>query len=271
MRLCHIAVTPTQVGQFQVRKEKELAGLKSQLTQMQASITSTEQLLSTALQQQADAAAAALSSAESSQAAAAEEMAAALQASAAASAAALQALSSSLQSQATQLASFAQEQQTAAQAAQQLAAAGFGRARSSLRDIGSSVQDLGKLSEATAAAASDSLATFAAEFEESMVAKQEQLLAQVGSLLAGFVAERRQAVAGIVAGVNQQLGEGRRQLAAATAQITAAADSCAGALEVGESCGGLCVTHPDRASVGLTTLPKPHCLSCRYPARNILA
>jgi hypothetical protein len=173
-----------------------------------------------------------LSAAQSSEAAALQELRDAMQSAGDNMAAALAALSSSLQAQGSQLVGFAKEQHAAAQAAAQAAAAGFGRAKEAVAGISSSVRSLGSLSANTTAAAGDSLAAFAAQFEESMAAKQEQLLAQVGSLLAGFVQDRRQAVAGMVQGVWQQLGEGQRQLVAAAAEVTAAADGCVTALEV---------------------------------------
>jgi DNA repair exonuclease SbcCD ATPase subunit len=221
-----------QVDQFQQRKQQELATMTSQLAQLQQRINSTDTLLGQALRQQADTAASVLNSAQTSEAAAAQALHEAMQSAGEGMAAALAALTSSLQAQGSQLATFAKEQQAAAQAAAQGAAAGFGRAKEAVAGISSSVRSLGSLSQSTTAAAGDSLAVFAAQFEESMAAKQEQLLEQVGSLLAGFVQDRRQAVAGIVQGVRQQLGEGQRQLVAAAAEVTAAADGCVTALEV---------------------------------------
>lgn len=158
--------------------------------------------------------------------------------------AALAALSSSLQAQGNQLVTFAKEQQAAAQAAQQLAAAGFDRAKASMLNISTSVKGLSSVSEQTVAAAGTSLAAFADEFEDSMAAQQEQLLLQISSLLTGFVQDRKQAVAGMVTGVKQQLGNGQQQLAAAAAQLTAAADGCITALEVRGVAGGVLCAHP---------------------------
>lgn len=221
-----------QVDSFQQRKQQELADLSSQLTKMQANISSTEQLLCRVLAQQTTAASAALADVQASEAAAADEMSQVLRAAAVSTAAALRALTSSLQAQGSQLATFAKEQEEAVQTAQQLAAAGFTKAKQSVLDIGSGTKTIRNIAEATTAAARDSLSMFAADFEASMAANQEQLLAQVSSLLTGFVQDRKAAVAGMVQSVQQQLGDGRRQLAAATAELAAAADGCITALEV---------------------------------------
>jgi hypothetical protein len=220
-----------QVDEFQQRKQRELQGLTRQLGELQASISSTQQLLSDALGQQAEAAGQALSGAHASSAAAAGALAAALQATSASFAAAADALAASLQSQSSQLAAFATEQQAAAAAAHEVAAAGFARAKQGLTGIATAVRHLDSLAGSAAAAAGDRLASFADDFGASLAHKQQLLLAQVGVLLADFVADRQAAVASAVADLKQQLVEGGQQVAAEARELTAAADGCISTLQ----------------------------------------
>lgn len=227
-----LVVQLNQVDQFQARKQSELRELTGQLADLQTSIASTQQMLATALSQQAAAAGDALGAAQSSHADSAQKLAAALQAAGKSMAAAFDSLSGSLSAQGTQLAAFVQEQQAATAAAQQAAAAGFTRAQDSLASISSAVQRLDSLAGSSTVAVGDRLAAFASDFESSMAVQQQQLLAQVGSLLSAFVADRQSAVAGAVADMQQRLTEGRQQVAQEACGLTAAADSCVSTLQV---------------------------------------
>lgn len=230
--MCYV-VCIAQVDQFKHRKQQELSSLSSHLAEMQTQIVSTEQLMARAVAHQAETASAALRDVQASEAAATAEMQQAMNTAAEAMTAAVSGLTSSLQAQSGQLMRFAQEQEAAARSAQQYATAGFTRAKQSVHDISSKAQSISNLSEATSAATGAALSRFAVDFEASMAAKQQQLLAQVSSLLAGFVQDRSSAVAGMVVSVQHQLGDGRQQMAAAAAQVAAAADGCVATLEVG--------------------------------------
>lgn len=218
--------------QFQQRKQQEIQALTGQLQQLQSSIDSTQQLMSAALSGQADAASQALSDAQSSQAAAAAEMGQTLQSAGAAVAGALDSLRESLQAQSAGLQAFSQQQQEATKAAQEAAAAGLARAKDAVSSVGTSVQQLHGVAQNTAEAVDSKLASFAAEFESSMAQKQQALVAQLGSLLAGFVQDRQDAVAAAVADMKQQLAAGQRELSGAASGAAAAVDGCMSKLKV---------------------------------------
>lgn len=191
-----------------------------------------QQLVSAALSSQANAAGQALSAAQTTQAAAAEELAEALQASGKAAASALDSLRSSLEAQSSHLVAFSQQQQEATAAAQKSAAAGLARAREGMLSVSTSVQQLQGMAQSTNSAVCNKLAVFASDFESAMAEKQQVLVEQLGSLLAGFVQDRQQAVAAAVAEVKQQLVDGERQLSGAAAEASAAVDGCIGKLTV---------------------------------------
>lgn len=234
-----------QIGHFQQRKQQEHSGLSSQLEQLQADIAETGKWLSAAVAQQADAASAALAQSQATQREMAEELQQTMQLAASETATALSELVTSLQAQSRHLTSFGQQQQAACQSVQQLAAAGFKRAKDSLQEIGRTAEEMGNLSKVNNAAANDRLSRFAADFETSMAEKQQQLLAQVGSLLAGFVQDRNTVVAGMVANLQQHLGDGQTQLAAAAGQLTSSADNCVVSLKVSDhKCSAKCGSKP---------------------------
>lgn len=145
---------------------------------------------------------------------------------------ALDSLRNSLSAQSSQLAAFSQQQQEATAAAQEAAAAGLARARDGLVSIGGSVQQLQSAANTTTEAVSSKLAAFAVNFESTMAEKQQALVSQLGSLLAGFVQDRQQAVTAAVAEVKQQLEAGQQEVAGAAAGASAAVDTCMGKLKV---------------------------------------
>jgi hypothetical protein len=203
-----------------------MQALAGQLEQLRSSIDSTQQCMAAALSSQAAAAGQALSSAQASQAASAEVLGQALQAAGKDLSAAFDSLCSSLTAQSAQLVALSQQQQEAAAAAQATAAAGLARAQESLRFVGAGVQQLQGVADNTAEAVNTKLAAFAADFEASMVQKQQVLVAQLGQLLAGFAQDRQQVVAAAVAEVQQQLVAGQQELSTAAAGATAAVDGC---------------------------------------------
>jgi hypothetical protein len=221
-----------QVEEFQQRKQQEMQALSSQLQHLQSSISSTQQLMSDALSSQAGAAGQALSAAQASHAASADEMGQALQTAGKAVAGALDSLRGSLEAQSTQLLAFSQQQEEATAAAQHAAAAGLARAKEGMLAVGASVQQLNGMAQGTTEALSNKLAAFAADFETSMEEKQQVLVEQLGSLLAGFVQDRQQAVAAAVAEVKQQLVDGQQELSSAAAGASAAVDGCVSRLAV---------------------------------------
>lgn len=222
----------TQVECFQERKQQEIQSLASQMKQLQASIDGTQQLMSAALSGQAGVAEQALSAAQAAQAASAQEMSSALQAAGASVADALDSISRSLQAQSAQLVAFSQQQQEATAAAQQAAREGLRRAKEGMVSVGGSVQQLHGVAQGMADTVNSRLTAFAADFEASMVEKQQVLVAQLGALLAGFVQDRQEAVAGAVAEVKQQLEAGQQKLSGAAAGTAAAVDSCISKLKV---------------------------------------
>lgn len=231
LALCCSAAVP-QVAEFQQRKQQEVQALSSQLEQLQSSISSTQQLMSSALASQADAAGQALAAAQASQAASAGEMGQALQAAGQAVKSALESLRGSLEAQSSQLLEFSRQQQEATAAASQAAAAGLTRAKGDVASIGTSVQQLSGVAQNTTEAVNSKLAAFAADFESSMAEKQQALVDQLGCLLAGFVHDRQQAVAAAMAEVKQQLLEGQQELSGAAAGASAAVDGCISNLKV---------------------------------------
>jgi hypothetical protein len=177
----------------------------------------------------------------------------ALQSAGKAVAGALDSLRGSLEAQSTQLLAFSQQQQEATAAAQQAAAAGLARAKEGMLAVGASVQQLNGVAQNTTEAVSCKLAAFAADFETSMEEKQQALVEQLGSLLAGFVQDRQQAVAAAVAEVKQQLADGQQELSGAAAGASAAVDGCISKLAV--SC-----QEPLRTIAAASMLPHAHAL-----------
>jgi hypothetical protein len=89
-----------------------------------------------------------------------------------------------------------------------------------------------QVSKNTAVAASDALGGFVTQFEDSLAQKQQQLLQQVGALVAQFTKEQEATVSGMVAGLQQHLVGGQQQVEAVADEVEAATTSCIETLEV---------------------------------------
>lgn len=196
--------------------------------------------MSAAISSQAEAAGEALSAAQASQAASAREMGQALQTAGKAAASALESLRGSLEAQSSHLMAFSQQQHEATAAAHSAAAAGLARAQEGLVAVGDSVQQLHGMAQSSNSTVCNKLVVFAADFESTMAEKQQALVEQLGSLLAGFVQDRQQAVAAAVADVKQHLADSQHQLSGAAAGASAAVEGCKSKLAVSSSQGSDC-------------------------------
>ena len=106
------------------------------------------------------------------------------------------------------------------------------RAKDSVSSIGSAAKKMQQLSRTRATAASGALGGFVTQFEASLAEKQQQLMQQVGALVAQFTKEQEATMSGMVAGLQQQLVEGQQQVEAVAEEVEAATSSCIETLEV---------------------------------------
>ncbi|KAI8468993.1 MAG: kinesin motor domain-containing protein [Monoraphidium minutum] len=218
-------------AEFRARKQGELEALRAELRVMGSKVDATRDALDAAMGAAADCASGAVAALAAPERAALGRAAGAADAAGEQAGAALDALAASLEAQASAVAAFAEEQAADAQNAAALARGAMARAADGLAAARAALGGAREAAGGAAAAAGSALAAFAEDFDRAAREREAGLLSEIGQLLGGFVAERREAVAGAVEGVRRRLAEGDAELGAAAERAAGAAGGCADAIK----------------------------------------